>query len=115
MIVQAVDGNFYRNPIVLRDNWLLEVNEDGSFIKRKGDVVWKTAQRGLAQGGVKCKHEETCSKGRAIFNSRLEKVSVFRVSLTARIPIPESHHGQLATEPNQKELEDLDEVVISWK
>jgi hypothetical protein len=115
MIVQATDGQFYRNPIVIRDKFLLEVTDDGSFIKRKGDVVWTTAQKGLRGGGVKCKHEETVGKGRAIFASRLEQVSVFRVTLLGRIPVPDSHQGVLEVAPNHKELEDLDEVVISWK
>ncbi len=115
MIVQATDGQFYRNPIFQKDNWLLEVTDDGSFIKRKGSVVWTTARKPLAGGGVKCRLEESAPAGRAIFDSRLERVCVFRVSLTGRIPVPTSHQGVLATEPNHKELEDLDEVVISWK
>lgn len=112
MIVEAVDGLFYRNPIFSTPKWLLQVTDDGCFIKRSGRVMWTTTRRPLARGGVKCRFVSTRNDGKAILDERLVKVSVFEVDLKKPIPVPQSHEGCLTLRPDKAELDG--EEVLSW-
>jgi hypothetical protein len=114
MLVQAVDGKFYRNPVVSHPTWLLEANRDGVFIKRKGNAQWATARRPLKAAGIKFVLEEICQHESVILESKLVKAAVFRIQLRGAIPIPQRHQGVLDDAPTAKELDMMDECLLSW-
>lgn len=111
MIVEAVDGKFYLNPVIDFGKWLLVVNEDGVFIKREGKVTWSTARRPLAGVGVKCHYVEKYGHESIILHERLVLSTVFMILLKKPIPIPTSHSGVLTYRPNEIELEGRELLV----
>lgn len=115
MIVQAKDGHYYKNPTIEFDGWALEVNADGSFVKRKGMITWATARKYIPDTGVKCRYEGTISPSTAIIQGVIEKCSVFRVSLHGPIPIPTTHNGKLILKPTSADLDHADEALLAWQ
>ena len=113
MIVEAVDGKFYKNPFIVWPKWCLDINDDeGVTVKKTGSATWNTARQYAKEGGVKCRFADSLGAGRIILEGRLVPVYVFRVTLRGPIPIPSSHAVVLDTCPTTEELDG--EEVISW-
>lgn len=112
MIVESQDGYFYKNPIIQFDKWMLEVNDDGVFVKRKGKMTWKTARGYLRGGGVKCRYVGVKSDTTAILGSRLVNVSVFEVELKGPIPTPQTYESKFTLVPSE-EMEG--QQVVKWR
>ena len=113
MIIQAIDGKYYRDPFFVQPKWCLDVNDhDGITIKKTGSATWSTARRHAKEGGVKCRFSNNRGPGSIILGGRLVPVSIFEVELKAPIPIPTSHDGVFSEKPVFSE-HDLEEV-LSW-
>lgn len=111
MYIQAVDGNFYRNPKIIEDKWLLECVDDQVLVKR-ALCKWETARKYLAGAGVKSRIMATHPESATILDGRLVKVSVFQISLLQPIPVPTGFDIKLKAEPSANELQG--ELLLKW-
>ena len=100
MFVQSVDGRFYRNPRLVTPKLILEISDDGIYVKRKGVVEWSTARRDLPSAGIHCRFIEAyVATEKVIIGEELVAASVFKVELRKPIPTPTTYEGYSTTEP----------------
>lgn len=91
MIVQCVDGFFYRNPRFQNELAIVEFTDDGCFLYRKGQVTWKTAVRELTALGIKARFVPVafgCLLSDKIINGELVQTTEFKIRLIKPIPVP---------------------------
>lgn len=112
MYVQAADGRFYRNPTFEGHRYLFQATDDGCFVKREGRVTWPTVRRPLHSDGLHTRLDSVYEDSTAIIADRLVKVSVFKVNLKNRMPIPQIFEGVLSFKPTPQELDG--ETVLSF-
>src|SRR5690606_13501564 len=105
MIVEAVDGFYYKDPVVEFDKWILEI-KDEPIIKRNSR--WPTARKYLKGAGVKCTFVRELTPDSTILKGRLVKVSCFLVKLNGPIPVPKTYDGKFTFTPEKSD------DLLSW-
>lgn len=91
MIVQAVNGKFYKTPSFSGTRWVLRSN----ILAYVGRVTWETARKGLTKLGLHFRLLEETEGQPEIISGRLQDTTAFVVRFTKPIPIPESFDAVL--------------------
>jgi hypothetical protein len=107
MIIQSLDGKWYKEPAWFGGKFYV-VCENDVELQYEGRVLWTTARRVLAPLGIKAKLDSVLPDTKIVIKQRLRTASVFRLRLTSPIPSPQWELGYFDEAP-QWEGE-----VLSW-
>lgn len=99
MIVQSIDGGFYLNPHFATPLAVVEFNDDGQFLYRKGTVQWRTAVKELTKLGIVARNKPFLSNtalfSDKIIDGELVECSAFEIRLIKPIPTPHGYKAQV--------------------
>lgn len=97
MIVQSSDGFFYQNPTFTTNNAIVEFNDDGCILYRKGRVTWRTAVKVLTELGLKARRVDREPEDRIfkVIGDDFYECSVFTLRVIKPIPTPKSYDTRI--------------------
>lgn len=109
MLVQAIDGRWYKNPVFPEGKWILRCTQDESLLIYRGQVGWRTARQDLTDCKIKAKRLPDASEEvTEIIGGKMVNATQFKVKLLARIPVPPVFEASVS------DATGADEEVLSW-
>lgn len=106
MLIQAINGLFYRDPVIIGENWFVKFEEGPEVVVQK----FKNTSRESALKRVRtavpgCKILEKAYEGKVTFppnwDKLLDSISYY-VKLNEPIPIPEIYKGEPLSYPSSE-------------